>query len=820
MLARRRKRTAYQTFFGLLAVVATPSAGAADDAVARPFTIKSPPGFEAEADEQTTVVDIYYVGRKIGATAARFNSATISFLDPEGTAALVPDARNYAAIASALSSPLDAHRNMSCDAETPVADCGYVDPDPVAVILTTARLKADIFVSDALTYSRDERARFLPPPTLAPAMIAGISGRSFVDFDTGDLSGSGELRVAAGAGRNSVEADMFASTNGEPSLRSAFFQRVGRDRELVGGYVQSAGDWNVARSSRLVGVRYGTTLKTRIDPARLGATDIPVSVSSGATVEILRDGEVIDIQRIEPGQTRIDPSRLPGGSYPLTLRIAEGDTTRDQTIFFMSGSQLPPRDAPQWYVEAGYLAPTVSGTSFAPNVGDTVALNAGASARISASAGVAADLSIGKRDRFAEASLFSAGRGRLATIGGLISGDGDWGVFGNASLFADRWRVAGSLRMLEAADESRFDRFAPFDPLPESFRQAQADASVRIPRGSVGARGFYRRSTFGGESWFAGPYADIRLAKLARADIAVSAHYQFGDDRDTAFASLRLSAPLDFRRSSLSAQASFRREALDGGDTRINEVLDVAWQSAAVAGHPLSPQLTLGARYEDGEVGGRAGARAETPFASAGIDARGNYQNQNNLLLDGSTAVAITRDGVGFGARYSRTGALVKLAGASDAEIDVTADGLTRASARPGGTRFIGTPDFAMIDVAIRARQSGDVDYPSHADRLVLFPGNVPVVSRRVWRVTIMVGRLVDASGAPMPNLRLRTGEFLGATDEAGYFQIDYDGGQLTAEPLEGAPCVVETPTEIAAAGPYLDADDIVCRFDGDGQPR
>lgn len=800
-------------------LASAPAAGFTQEALNTAFTVKAPKGFDDIEATQETLVDIVFAGKKVGSTPARFDATLITFLDPLGLVGVLPSIRDTDIVASALSVSLPTNTRLSCTDGDRRARCGYVEAAPVAVIFSPGTISAEVFVSDAHTYGRDMRARYLPPPTVAPALIAGFDGRSFFDLESGSQSAAGSLRLVTGRGRLSAHAELFGSSGASASLRSAYLQHVGKTRELTLGRLPMIASNGLARSPETFGLRYGSTLKTRTDSARLGASELSIATSSGATVQILRDGRVLDIQQVEPGQTLLDSSRLPGGAYMVTLRIEERGVMREETQFYTAGSRLAPADATQWHVEAGLLSPQSAEKGLLPPIGTELAVKAELSKRVSRNLGLRADLNLGGHGNYASMSFTSLGPAHVAEAGLVASPGGDVGGYANVSLRGPKWNVSAFYRQVHAENPVRFKANARFDPFTESHEQASIEAALRLPSIQVGVRGNLRSSSFTGQHWRYGPFLTTQIANRGGIRVDVRAQYEIWNDRHAAFVGFSLNAPQRIggsaRSGSLSTGATWQYDSPAKGSTTRRETVE-AMLSANANSLPLLRQYSLGMRSEGGTAGLRADARLESAHATLGIDARKNYQGQTALLTDMTTAIVVGDAGWEVTNRFSQSGAFLDLDAGPDANFDVLAGGTVKAQVSPGRKRYVGLDEFALHDVAIRPRGASDVDYEGRTERVVLFPGNAPRVKRRVWGVSVIVGRLVDGAGDPIAGATIRSGEvWLASTDAGGYFQLDLAREDSAIVELEGAAACRLEFGAIRSVAPvatkYQDVGDMTC---------
>ena len=526
--------------FCLTALLATLSWSAAAESIA----ISAPPGWAAVAEDDLTIVDVIFNGRKVASTPVRFNSQSITFQDPSGLADLIPGVRATELVARALARTHPTNEDYSCGAPSPPNPCNYIYPKDLAIIFNPARLQVEIFINDLYTYLRDPRARYLPPPTIAPGLITSLDTRTAFSFDSNRFIGTHNIGAIAGHGRRSVRAQVFSNTSSQARLQSLQATHIGDRTAWTVGLQSNPAGGALARSRQLLGLRWGSTLLTRVDKTRLNASPLEITVAQSATIEIQRDGRTLDVQQIEPGQTELDTTRLPSGSYAVDLVIDEGGQTRTETRYFSTISRLPPSDAPQWYLEVGHAIPFAAQDGFF-TTGETAMIAAGRQQRIGANAAVKLDATLTDDIRYAELGIIAQSEPLRATFSWLTADDGTQGYSANANARFRNWSVYGSFRKLAIADPAASSEGAAFIPFGNSFQQASLSANRRSKWGRLGLRGFYRKGSTGQESWFGGPFVDVTLLNRQRWRLNMSLRQEWGASREARFFGIRLSKALN-----------------------------------------------------------------------------------------------------------------------------------------------------------------------------------------------------------------------------------------------------------------------------------
>ena len=126
------------------------SVALADDDSPALFRLTGAPplGFEALAQTQVALVDVYYGNRLLLSTMATYTIETLTFSQPDQVLAAIPDLTNPTSIRSILSTPLKANAALLCRGPASV-DCGILRPEIAGVIFNADSYRVDLFVAGA-----------------------------------------------------------------------------------------------------------------------------------------------------------------------------------------------------------------------------------------------------------------------------------------------------------------------------------------------------------------------------------------------------------------------------------------------------------------------------------------------------------------------------------------------------------------------------------------------------------------------------------------------------------------------------------------------
>ncbi|MEO0606997.1 MAG: TcfC E-set like domain-containing protein, partial [Pseudomonadota bacterium] len=537
---------------------------------------------------------------------------------------------------------------------------------------------------------------------------------------------------------------------------------------------------------QLMGVRYSTSLKTRLDKANLNATALDIAVSQAATIEIRRDGELLDIQQVSPGQRQLDTDRLPRGAYAVDLIIREGGDTRTETRYFTTSSGLPPSDTPQWYVEVGTALPIGAQNGWIPT-GETPILAVGRHQRMGSNWVVRVDATLTDQILFLEAGAHIRTRKVSGSASVLTSGTGTRGISVSGTTNQGRWQLNGSYRHLGLGLQTLSLSAREYNPFPSGFRQASLTANRSAAWGRIGVRGFYFENDTGGENWFAGPFADLAILGRDRWRVNLLLRQEWASNRTNSFIGLRLSSALNRPPQFLSnARLSARLDAFRSEPRRRGDVQQNIVSEATMSADLLRAKFNRVSSYvrvrDEEDLGAQIGLSLSTPAVEARVEGRYQFQNQTTALMDLRSGFALSPGGVSLTASTRESGAMVKLNGAAGGPVYLRENGQTRAMTRAvterGGRGYLPLEPFTIADIGIQPARAQDVTYDQSTERFIVYPGNIMQTERSLREVRIIVGQLSDLNGKAHANAVLtHQGISLGRTDAEGFFQIDASPG-------------------------------------------
>jgi hypothetical protein len=798
-------------------------------APAAPVTLTAgvPPGFEEFLKPQRTLVDIYFGGIPLGTVMAEYTPDGITFLRPEEVAERIPNALDRGELAHRLQGRLERNSDLACLGGRRQG-CGRLEPEVIGVIFDEDRFRADVFVHpDKLAVRESGVNRYLPPPADPDATslvqnLTAVMDRDSRNSDSHTVSGNTWI----GRGTDHVFAQWYHTQRQDLAVDQLAWRRDLPDHSYTAGLFEARNDdLNFAQSALLAGAGAGRSLKRRTDIADESATRLQVFLDTRSSVQIYRDGRLLNSQFYDPGNQVLDTSNLPYGSYDIVVRIVDAaGVTRTQTQFFIKTTQLAPPGEPQWYVEGGQVLRR-SRESTLPEDADTLQLRGGWRDRLRENLGYSVAGAAVATHALAESSLTWL-HPRYSASGGLMAstqGDSGWTTMANG-----RWgQLSGGLGLrythaakaaLDSADDYQLvagDSFSRSLMLNYPVAGGQLSGSV------------YSNRTGGAESDI---YALRYLRNLQLGyfpPIFLNAQISKADDDLVASVGLDMNGFGEHWNWRLSPGLRHREPALGDASDTAGLAAGAGWRDGSRWAEDVEAGLhttieetatTVGAdaRYASGY--GRLQASVDHIQNDTADSQRYNARYETNLVA--------TTGHAAFGGQHSAASSvLMDLRSApADAEFDVYINGRQHAALHGGRQVPLLLPPYHSYELSLADRGASLLHFDATPRTVTLYPGSVAALEYQVERVVVAFGRILRrppacATGAedctlpvPLPDARLRGISGLAMTESDGSFQAELVTGtrQLSAV-KNGVECTAELPEPRWASGILL-LGDLDCR--------
>lgn len=764
---------------------------------------EAPAGFEGLLGPTVQFVDVRFNEAIVGTTTITVTAETFVFDDPEGILPMLKGVYDPESLLPfiAVELPTNAHRVCFTDNDPP--GCGVVVADPFAAIFDENSLVLDIFIAPNLQAPIDNSiARYLESPERRGTSIVSL-GVVGSQLQGGELSADGFARGLIGYGRGFVNTEVdFDSRSQQARLRELRLNHFFRDYELSVGsfpYSPAAGLGDVG----LLGARYQTSFKTRVDIEQAFSSQLVVFLPRRAVVQLAVDGRVYSGDSYSAGNQTLDTRALPEGTYEVEIRIIEsGGTTRTETRIFTKSTSIPPAGTwvlsmtaglPLFFDEAGEndeqddvaAASLPTGTNgFLPAIGDTAVIGLSASRRLTDQSAWRIGLVSFGSDAALQGSLFYLGQRVTAQVATSFGTSGL--VSALSRLNVSLGRTVTSASILTSRHNEGSDAANSGIPL-DDFDEASLSFGRSIGNTQLGLRGSLRRSFIDGqETERRQAVLTARRPLFNRPELRgfLSAELQHDGEQTRAGLGINLS----FSRDPLSSSAFAGVEQTNG---RTSSVLgaNAAYQGTTARGLDWETGGYVTQRDEGGEFGVSAGL--DHPWFSANLAAdwtgTGSSRTRNTVasLL---AHVGIDSGGVALGGQeFAESGLIIDIDGDPDGDtFDIVVNNRNVARGSIGTPQFLALSPFEayrvkLVPTSLLSNGIGESVY-----EFTLFPGGIQRINLTARREILLVASLVDDTGQLITDALVEIEGNPALVDSSGVFQAEVAPGERLTVALGG----------------------------------
>lgn len=677
-----------------------------------------------------------------------------------------------------------------------------------------------------------DEARLAPPPATGAIisqrinMVRGVDGNTTGRYWI-DLLGSAAgwtFNASAQHERTALPADPQTRARATGTrVQNAYaqrefkrhFVRAGRFFPDALGLYQSAGMAG-GRADTMTGVMFGSSDSLRMHTETASIYPIYVTATRQAVVEVYRGDTLIHTQQVVPGLQPVDTRPLPGGIYTVDIRVIEDGNLTSSTSHLVYKPTLWLDTSRRWRynVIAGRTLETFArdGRRRRPEPAIGAAINLlvhprmilGASATSSRSnhtAGLSLDSEINTWVNVHTALYSESSRWRgLDTQllfrlprGSMVVGYSDGRrknrtPWHDSSRLERRWSVASNMRVDERTQlTGRVARDRGDSPGAAFDVSATRDIGGRTSRSSVRLSVFNRP----------------RLVNTRRR-------------RDRGF---ELAFNLALDRPASAWTASFGRSAGEEPSRDTHATLQYVRQGAA-----QRPRWIASVTRDSHGLGGNAGYFFDNAYARGDIfaqrssiegDATGGLNLENAVAL-GDGHVTASGDAA---VQFSRALMAVDVAGDADSIRVRATDRLTTGAVLKPGRNLLALAPYAAG--AINFDIDGDGGSALLDQRSMTYnvaPGTVKYTRIHAVRTITALGRLVDATGHPLPGALVVNKAGRAVTEASGVFSLELATNDPALVVTLGgdAACRIDHPDGESSAADHLTLlGDVVCALPG-----
>ena len=794
----------------LFSTLAHPAAGQSSGEDRPLFRVspEPPPGFEELSAKQTTEADVFFGGQYLMSTFVEYDLYTVQIIDPVPVVEAIPNLKNPESLAAHLSEPLATNADRICSSR--VRDgCGSLRPETVDVIFDDSNFRLDLFVSpDELLIHHIERERYLPPANGDPSMLHTLRLSLSGTGSDGRYNLSSESFLARGESR--MRARYGVSDDGA-SLYELAWQRDDEDVEYEVGSFRTIGR-NLSFTSDLdvLGIRVATSTKRRIDLDQTTGTPLFVFLPERSRVDVFRNDELIDSRFYDAGNQQIDTSGFPDGAYNVELRItgSSGTEHRDSQFFVRSESMPPPGET-QAYLEVGGVMNTLD--QRVPEMEGEQWLRAGFSSRLRQNLSMDNEIAFAGGTGILQSGVLQLFRNWHLYTGALVSSDADYGFAFRGGF--QQGDITGNMDFRKVVSSQDAVPYDEFTLVGESYTQGSATLAFPLGknrlllRGRINKRRDNNIKSLGFSYW----------GELFRRGTLLT-----NFNIDGAYASQRswIQAGVEFRwqreQNSTSFRPRLRHEQREDDGDRTTALIDGRWNSMAeVKGlGEVHRSMYVTHDADRSSIGARFVPR-EHPYADAEIGyQRSDRSSDIFYAMNNRMSVVSTNGQTTFGDGGNDAGAvLVHVTGDLRGKFEILVDNRVVGYAEANVANVISLRPYETYRVKIRPIGDKIIGFDQSTHEVTLYPGNVEILEFTARQLTVLIGQAVYADGRPVAAARFANVEGYGATDQSGWFQIEFaHRDPLRLKPRGGEPsCQIDMP-DLYADQDLAVLGELVCR--------
>ena len=545
-----------------------------------------------------------------------------------------------------------------------------------------------------------------------------------------------------------------------------------------------------------LGVMYGSSDSLAINNPKPAVYPIYVTANRQGSVEIYRDGLLINTQAIPAGLQTLDTRPLPGGIYDVEVRLIEDGqiTSSTQELVYKPNNWRNHDERWRYNLFAGRESKMLSNWDEQAD-GDMTA-------------GAAFNFLLHPR-----VILGLSGRQVKDTL--QYGTSVDWAIVHNASVFANVYKTEdygtgfdvqglysyGSGSLVASHNRSWLDTTRLYDTLPDGTRVRQrnvfigqtSNSSLSLnhrltSKSSVNARVSHSEGNTEGvgvdlgwtqRTQLFGSDANWRLSLFDRPGSVSS-----GNDRNRGL-DLSVSVALGGPGEQLSGSIGTRTDRDGGRDNNASITYRKDLQDH------LLQSVSATAITDTYGIGMNAMATMQSDLANAdGFIQRSSYNNDFTGGLNLDSTVAVGGQKMVVTSQYHRNGAGMIIDVESDIE-DIT----LRADDLSGGSAVL-KPGRNFVPITAYKSSSVSFDFEgNHVPAATIQPvrssyhlnkGGVDYRQIRVMRTLTVLGRLIDPQGNPLKGHHIINHASRGVSEVDGFFSMEMNAGSPTLEVRHG----------------------------------
>jgi len=633
-------------------------------------------------------------------------------------------------------------------------------PQPIYVTIDEASLRLDIHIGPGWRnqslagiqkYIGDSSAGFSSLNQFNGVVSGSSSSSDNYQFLWNSYISKGNSRFAA---------QLATGSDGGTSVGNAYWQRDKKGRALRAGYVHSGLRSNFFSDMPMILVDYSTEFQTRSGYSDSRSNPIFVFLAERATIEVYRDGKLIDVANYEAGNQQLNTERLPQGTYDIELAINEGGAIRTETHRLVKDSRLPDSDEAFIQYTVGEIVDNRAGEF--DTTGQVVA-RAMVRKRLASSIAAGVGALYDGENAYLETTSNWIGRYHQLGFGGF-AGEHRSGGFFNGELRLGSFSIFGDYRELSGDEDPNLY----LSLLGPSRISQNISAQLRLFGGSLIYRDIknsidgqlterskgltYRRSLYSGNGhhlFFNGEYTQ----RESGDHTVVGLSYQWRPNSTSFY----------------SARSEYDRRDTT---SRYRNNIQASWYSLNNSFGDVRNSFRATETDGDGKYGFAGDIKSHWGNAYYNIDQSFGSTDDTSYSARLNWSTVITPDGVEVGGKdVQRSSIVVQIEGGRDDLFDLKVNGRVIDRVRGSSARILNLIPYRDYQVSVTPVES--VYTLSRRDQYVtLYPGNVQVLKWQATKIVSLIGQLYMGD-SPLANARIVSKGVYGQTDADGWFQFD-----------------------------------------------
>jgi hypothetical protein len=813
------------------------------------FTIsdKPPAGFESLNEPQTTMLDVYYNGRPLGSVSATYTLTSVTFLQPAQLAELIPGVKDKALVTQAFTKTLPAHADLVCAEKQPVPVCNLPVFNNVAVVFDVNKYRVDVFVSPNLLLPRSKQSDLLGPSSAGPSLRHDMNlaasgsntsgGTSFNLVNQGSLAnGSARLNYQTSLAQSGSSSSDSATSSSSPTQFTVQQLNAEWDHNrylLQMGYIDTIGNTFVGNQN-ILGVNVGTTLNTLLqDKKSTYGSPLVVFLDLPSQVGIYRDNRLLASGLYPAGQQTLDTTSLPIGSYLVTLKIQDNlGNKREETRFFTKTQDLPPKDYPIYYANAGYLTNVSHGGSsqsaVLPAPSSTLIAQAGVNKRIGNNWGVSASSIATEQNGYLSSGLFFLlpyYQWQLKPEV-IVGSDNDYGVALSSHAQIGQAQLSLNARRTWAKDSqdnnSTVNDSSVFDPLLSG--QSQVDFNMGFPIGKTLINLLTQWSKSGDSSNYSygvSSHSTLYHLRTSYLELNLSASRS---STESLLAVAALNWNFTGKQFSHRLSSSYRKDQSNSDNSGPTVAIDSTWRHYDAAQEGLllgagisqSPsQQTASINLDDVNDYSRITAQtSHTQSIGSSNNSNSSAVTQYSGNVDSQVVWADdAQPSLGVG-RGQTAGVVVYIdSDQPGQEFQVLTNGKIMKVVKTNEFTTVLLDAYRSYELTIKAVSQDFFKYDERPKQVTLYPGNYQYLTWKARQKLVIFTQVLLPNKQPFAQAKLENGTDFNYTDEQGYIQLEIyrDAREVEFVQANGDRCGAELPANIPVENGFASLDSITC---------